>query len=75
MERGCLIVQHDVICSRDAHDESYSCIGKQRHQNVHIILICLSMVGVTHIATQWDAKQLSTEMILKSCPDNLFSIE
>ena len=55
MKRRTLIIKHDVIRTGYAHDESHLCSSQQSHQVIHIILISFSVIGITHVTTEWHA--------------------
>ena len=50
MERRGLVIQHDVIRARNPHDEGATSYTQQGQQIVHVILVRVSMIGVTDVA-------------------------
>ena len=58
MERGRLIIQHDVIRSGHTHDKGHPCGRKQRQQVVHVVLIGLGMVGIADVDAERQTSSL-----------------
>lgn len=74
MERQALIIEHDVVCARYRDDEVHAGIGKREGKQIHIVLIGFGMVGVAHIDTHRQTKQLAAEMVFKSGADDFLGI-
>ena len=74
VKRGGLIIQHDVVGSRDAHDERTSGDGEQRQRHVHVVLIGLGMVRVADVAAHRETEQLAAEVILEAGADDLLAV-
>src|ERR1700704_2419485 len=49
VERGGLVVQHDVVGAGHPHDEGDAGCRKQGQEVVHVVLVGLGMVGVTDV--------------------------
>ena len=74
MERRALIIQHDVIGARDAHDEVHACDTEQREQRIHIVLVRFGVVGVTDIAAHGQTEEFAAEVIFKTGTDDLLAV-
>ena len=74
VEAGALVVQHHIVRARHAHDVIHARGAQQRQQRVHVVLIGLRVIGVTHIAAHGQAQQLAAKMILQSGADNLLAV-
>ncbi len=74
MERGGLVVEHDVVGAGDAHDEVDPGHTQQGQQGVHVILVSLGVVGVADIATHRHAQQLAAEVVFQACADDLLAV-
>ena len=75
VERGALIVEHDVVGARHAHDIGAAGDAEQRQQLVHVVLVGVGMVGVADVDTHRQAEQLAAEMILEAGADDLLAVE
>ena len=71
MIAGGLIVQHDIIRARNAHEVVASSRRKQQQQIIGRILVGLRVVGVTDIATHRQAQQLSHKVIFQPGSNDL----
>ena len=74
MKRGALVVQHDVVRPRHAHDEVAASHAEQSQEHVHVVLISLGMVGVANVAAHRQAQQLAAKMVFESGTDDLFAV-
>src|SRR5690606_25803690 len=74
VERGRLVVQHDVVGPGDAHDERDARDREQREQRVHVVLIGFRVVRVADVAPHRYAEQLAAEVILEARADDLLSV-
>ncbi len=74
MERCRLVVEHDVVGTRNTHNEVHTSRPKQCQQNIHVVLIGFRVVGITNVATHRDAEQLAAEVVLKPRTDDLFAV-
>ena len=74
MKRGGLVVEHDVVRARDAHDEVDPGHPQQRQQGVHVVLIGFGMVGVADVTAHRHAEQLAAEVIFKTGTDDLLAV-
>ena len=75
VERGALIVQHDVVGAGHGDQEGDAGDGQQRHQRVHVVLVGLGVVGVADVDTHRQAEQLAAEMIFQAGADDLFAVD
>ena len=74
MERGGLVVQHDIVGAGHPHDEGDAGGRQQRQQIVHVVLIGLGMVGVTNVDAERQAEQLSAKMVLEPGADDFLAV-
>ena len=74
VKTGGLIVQHDVIGARDAHDVIAAGDAEQREQGVHVVLVGLGVVGITDVAAHRQAEEFAAEVVLEPGADDLFAI-
>ena len=74
MERGALVVQHDVVRAGNGDQEVDAGDRQQRHQRVHVVLVGLGMVGVADVDAHRHAQQLAAEMIFQSGADDLLAV-
>ena len=74
MEGQALVVEHDVIRTRNPDQERDACCPQKDHQVIHIILICFGVVGVTGITAHRHAEQFGAEMIFQRGPDDLLAV-
>jgi hypothetical protein len=75
VKRRALVVPHDVIGTRHAHDVGDTGRAKQGQQRVHVVLVGLGMVGVADVAAERHAHQLAAELILELGTDDLLAVE
>ena len=74
MKTRALIVEHDVVRSRHAHDKIATRDAQQRQQIVHVILIGLRVIGVTHVTAHRQPEQLAAEMIFEPRASDLLAV-
>ena len=74
VERGRLVVEHDVVGAGDAHDERHAGRTEQHEEHVHVVLVGLGVVGVADVAAHRQAHQLAAEVILEAGADDLLAV-
>src|SRR5581483_1621122 len=74
MVAGALIIQHDVIGARNAHDEGDSRGAEESENTVHVILVGFGVVGVTDIHAHGQAEELAAKMILQGGSRDLLTV-
>ncbi len=74
MERGALVIEHDIIRSGHTDQEGEPGGAQQGQQGVHIILIRFRVVGIADVAADRQAHQLAAEMILQPGANNLLAV-
>src|SRR5712671_7337737 len=74
VERGGLVVQHDVVGAGHPHDEGDAGCRKQGQQVVHVVLVGLGMVGVTDVDAKRQAEQFSAKMVLEPGADDFLAV-
>ena len=58
VKRRALVVQHDVVRARHAHDVVASGRAQQGQQRVHVVLIGFRVIGVADVAAHRQAHSL-----------------
>ena len=74
MKGGALVVQHDVVGSRDTHDEVASSDGEKGKECVHVVLISLGMVCVADIDAHGKAEEFAAKVVFETCAYDLFTV-
>ncbi len=74
VERGALVVEHDVVRPRHADEEVEPGGGQQHQQCVHVVLVGLGMVGVADVATHGQSHQLAAEVVFQPGADDLLAV-
>ena len=74
VEAGGLVVEHDVIGARDAHDVIAASNAEEGEQGIHVVLIGLGVIGVADVATHRETEHLAAIMILETGADDLFAV-
>ena len=75
VERGGLVIEHDVVRARNAHDKVAARHAQQGEQHIHIVLVGFGVVGVADIATHGQAEQLAAKMVLQSGAGYLLGVK
>ena len=70
-----LVVEHDVVGARNAHEVVASGGGEQDQEIVRGILIGGGVIRVADVAAHRQAEQLAHEMIFEACADDLALVE
>ena len=74
MVSGALIVEHDVVAVRDAHEVVAAGRGEQDGQVLDVVLIGFHVVGVARVAPHGDARELAHEVVLQPGTDDLAAV-
>ena len=74
MERGALVIEHDIVRPGHADQEGEPGGAQQGQQGVHIILIRFRVVGIADVAADRQAHQLAAEVIFQPSANNLLAV-
>ena len=74
MERGALVVEHNIVSPRNADQKGQPGRAEQRQQGIHIVLIRFGVIGVANVAADGQPHQLAAEVIFQPGADNLLTI-
>jgi len=74
VERGALIVEHDVVRPRHAHDEIDPGRAEQHEQGVHVVLVGLGVIGVADVAAHRQAQQFAAEVVFQPGAHDLLAV-
>src|SRR5258707_11534255 len=68
VKRRTLILEHNVVRTGDTHNVVDPGCAKQGEERVHVILVGLSMIGVTDVASHRQAEKFAAEVIFETGP-------
>lgn len=74
MERGALIIEHDIVRSGHADQEGKPDGAQQSQRDAHIILIRFRVIGITDVAADRQIHRLAVEVILQFGANNLLAV-
>ena len=74
VERGALVVEHDVVGSRNAHDVVDTGGAEHEEERVHVVLVGLGVVGVANVTTHGEAEELSAEVVFEASAEDLLAV-
>src|SRR5208282_6108371 len=69
-----LVIEHNVISPRDAHNKVNTGHPKQGKQGVHVVLVGLRVIGVTDVTSHGKPQQLTAEVVFKPGAYDLLTI-
>ena len=74
VERQALVAEHDVVGARHGDQKVDAGRAQQHGQRIHVVLVGLGVIGVTHVHAHRQAQQLAAAVILQTGANDLLGV-